>query len=233
MKRVIIRIFKVLNLFLFKIKNPSIKVSIFSNIHPYFLKNIDKNIKNIVLGNSSISKDVRISEGTKFLGKVNVSGKLEVGRYTSINGPNTSIISSINSVKIGSFCSIASDVRIQEYFHEYRRTTSYYINRHIFKEKPEEDIFSKGDIIIEDDVWIGANVVILSGVKIGRGSIIGAGSIVTKDIPRYSIVGGNPARVIRSRFCEETINELEKSEWWSWSIGKIKENKNFFQKKRI
>ena len=54
-------------------------------------------------------------------------------------------------------------------------------------------------IVIEDDVWIGARVIILPGVRVGRGSIIGAGSVVTRDIPPYSIVGGNPARLIRSR----------------------------------
>ncbi|MGL5354981.1 MAG: CatB-related O-acetyltransferase [Cetobacterium sp.] len=233
MKSVFVRIFKLLNIFLFKMRYPKIKISILANISPYFLKKLDKSLENIVLGDSNISSEVTIDEGTKFLGKVNCSGKLEVGRYTSINGPNTSIISEINSVKIGSFCSIASGVRIQEYFHEYRRVTSYYINRHVFKENPSGDIFSKGDIIIEDDVWIGANVVILSGVTIGRGSIIGAGSIVTKDVEKYSIAGGNPARVIRKRFNEDVINELEESKWWTWSTQKIKENKIFFHKERV
>ena len=54
-------------------------------------------------------------------------------------------------------------------------------------------------IVIEDDVWIGARVIILKGVTIGKGSIIGAGSVVTKDVEPYSIVGGNPAKLIRKR----------------------------------
>lgn len=66
---------------------------------------------------------------------------------------------------------------------------------------PEND----RDIIIDDDVWIGINAIILGGVHIGTGSVIGAGSVVTKDVPPYAIVGGNPAKVIRYRFTEEEI----------------------------
>lgn len=65
---------------------------------------------------------------------------------------------------------------------------------------------------------------ILSGVSIGVGAAIGAGSIVTKDVPPYSIVGGNPARVIRYRFKPEEIEQLVKIAWWDWSIYKIKAN---------
>lgn len=223
------RILKFLYLIYFKVKNPEWNMSIFSNIDFDFIKNITK-LKNIKLGNSNIDKEVIISEGTKFLGKVYCNGNVKIGRYTSINGPNTFILSKIYPIEIGSFCSIAPGVRIQEYYHEYRRITSYYINKHIFNKKENEDIFSKGKILIEDDVWIGANVVILSGIKVGRGSIIGAGSIVTKDIPAYSIVGGNPAKIIRKRFTEEIIIKLEKIEWWNWDIEKIKKNKDFFNK---
>lgn len=58
---------------------------------------------------------------------------------------------------------------------------------------------SRKRVIIEDDVWIGARVIILPGVKIGKGSIIGAGAVVTKDVPQYSVVAGNPAKIIKSR----------------------------------
>lgn len=65
------------------------------------------------------------------------------------------------------------------------------------------------DVVIEEDVWCGANVTILKGVTIGRGSIIAAGAVVTKDIPRYSIAGGIPAKVIKQRFTQEEIIEHE------------------------
>lgn len=91
-----------------------------------------------------------------------------------------------------------------------------------------EDIFSKGNIIIGDDVWIGSNSVILSGVTIGRGSIIGAGSVVTMNIPNYSIVAGNPARVIKSRFSNEIVDYLEDLRWWEWDERKIIESERIF-----
>jgi acetyltransferase-like isoleucine patch superfamily enzyme len=90
------------------------------------------------------------------------------------------------------------------------------------------DVISKGDIIIEDDVWIGVNAVILGDVKIGRGAVVGAGSIVTKNIPPYAIVAGNPAKVIKQRFTPEQIEKLENSQWWTWSNKEIEANKNFF-----
>jgi acetyltransferase-like isoleucine patch superfamily enzyme len=72
---------------------------------------------------------------------------------------------------------------------------------------------------IEDDVWIGHNAIILPSVKfIGRGSVIGAGSIVTHDVPAYAVVAGNPARLIKMRFNKETIERIEKSRWWEYSI---------------
>lgn len=81
MKKLVFRILKILNIIIFKIKNPSIEVSVFANVSPYFLKNIDKKLKNIILGNSNISKDVKINEGVKFLGELTVSGKIEVGTH--------------------------------------------------------------------------------------------------------------------------------------------------------
>lgn len=80
----------------------------------------------------------------------------------------------------------------------------------------------KGDIIIENDVWIGAKSNIMSGVKIHNGSIIGAGATVTKDVPPYAIVIGNPGKIIKYRFDEKQIESLLKIAWWDWTEDRIK-----------
>jgi virginiamycin A acetyltransferase len=82
---------------------------------------------------------------------------------------------------------------------------------------------NKGDIIIGNDVWIGYEAVILSGVHIGDGAIIGAKAVVTKDVPAYTVVGGVPAKEIKKRFDEDTINKLQKLQWWNLSIDRIRQ----------
>lgn len=81
---------------------------------------------------------------------------------------------------------------------------------------------NKGDIIIGNDVWIGFEAVIMSGVKIGNGAIIGTRAVVTKDVPPYTIVGGVPAKPIRRRFDDATVERLESLRWWDWDKEKIK-----------
>lgn len=82
---------------------------------------------------------------------------------------------------------------------------------------------NKGDIVIGNDVWIGYEAVILQGVHIGDGAIVGTRAVVTKDVPPYAIVGGVPAREIRKRYDPETIEKLEKLQWWNWPDEKIRE----------
>jgi virginiamycin A acetyltransferase len=82
----------------------------------------------------------------------------------------------------------------------------------------------KGDTVIGNDVWIGNSVTFMPGVKIGDGSIIGANSVVTKNVDPYTIVAGNPAKVIRKRFNDETTKFLLLLGWWDWDIAKITEN---------
>ena len=79
----------------------------------------------------------------------------------------------------------------------------------------------KGDTVIGNDVWLGYDAMIMPGVKIGDGAIIASRSVVTKDVEPYSIVGGNPAHLIRKRFDEQTINKLTELAWWNWSFEEI------------
>ena len=87
-----------------------------------------------------------------------------------------------------------------------------------------EELPIKGDTVIQNDVWIGYNSLIMPGIKIGNGSIIASNSVVIKDVEPYSIVGGNPAKLIRKRFDNEIIDLLESIKWWDWPIEKITTN---------
>ncbi|MBS7564006.1 Vat family streptogramin A O-acetyltransferase [Mucilaginibacter sp. Bleaf8] len=83
---------------------------------------------------------------------------------------------------------------------------------------------NKGDTVIGNDVWIGHDATIMPGVKIGNGAVIAAKSVVTKDVPDYAIVGGNPAQLIRKRFSDSDIEQLLAIAWWDWSAGQITEH---------
>ncbi|MBQ8538908.1 MAG: CatB-related O-acetyltransferase [Ruminococcus sp.] len=83
------------------------------------------------------------------------------------------------------------------------------------------DLSLKGDTVIGNDVWICQNATILPGVHIGDGAIIGANSVVTKDVEPYTIVAGNPAKVIKKRFDDELVSIMEKLRWWDKSIEEI------------
>lgn len=79
----------------------------------------------------------------------------------------------------------------------------------------------KGDIVIENDVWIGAKSTIMSGVKIHNGAVVGANSTITKDVPPYAIVVGNPGKIVKYRFTEKQIESLLKISWWDWIEPRI------------
>ena len=83
------------------------------------------------------------------------------------------------------------------------------------------DLPFKGDTVIGNDVWIGQNVTVMPGVHIGDGAIVGANSVVAKDVPPYCIAVGNPCRVVRKRFDDETIAFLLDLKWWDWDAEKI------------
>ena len=83
---------------------------------------------------------------------------------------------------------------------------------------------NKGDIVVGNDVWIGYEAVLLSGVTIGDGAIIGTRAVVTQDVPPYTIVGGVPAKPIRRRFDDATIDALLALRWWDWPREKLAQN---------
>jgi hypothetical protein len=132
---------------------------------------------------------------------------------------------------VGKFCMFAHDVIILAGGeHDPSRVTCYPMRKGVAFEKSKGDLDSesKGSVIIGNDVWVGAGAIILSGVKIGDGAIVAAGAVVTKDVPPYSIVGGNPAKLIRYRFSEDQIAKLLSIRWWNWSEDRIRANIDSF-----
>ena len=117
------------------------------------------------------------------------------------------IFSDIQSLSVGSYCSIAPNVSfIVSADHSINMLSTFPYKVKILGEKYEAT--SKGNIIVGDDVWIGQNSIVLSGIQIGQGAVIAAGAVVTKDIPPYAIAAGVPARVIKYRFSEPVIDFL-------------------------
>lgn len=83
------------------------------------------------------------------------------------------------------------------------------------------DLPSRGDTVVGNDVWIGYRATIMPGVQIGDGAIVAAGALVTKDVPPFAIVGGNPARLLRMRFDEADVARLLRVAWWDWPVAQI------------
>lgn len=189
------------------------------DMHKYLSK---KNIMNFY------STSIYLSSQAKY-----VTDEIDIGEFTY--GEPT--IWNFNDIKlsIGKFCSIAPGVTIiLGGEHRIDWCTTY-----PFAEMMPEFSYikghphSKGDIIIGNDVWIGMDSKIMSGIHIGNGCVISAGAIVTHDVEPYSIIGGVPAKMIRKRFDEKTIQKLEEIQWWNWSNEQIYDAIPILQSNRI
>lgn len=177
---------------------------------------------------------------TVYLKDVITNPNIEVGEYTMyndfVNDPrefeknNVLYHYPINGDKliIGKFCSIACGAKFLFTSANHKMSSLSTYPFPIFYEEwglDAKDIRNawdnKGDIIIGNDVWIGYEAVIMAGVTIGDGAIIGTRAVVTKDVLPYTIVGGVPAKPIRKRFDDATVERLIKLRWWDWEHEKI------------
>jgi len=148
--------------------------------------------------------------------------RYEIGRF-SYGNPSVQFEDEGGVLKIGHFCSIAEGVKILlGGEHRVDWVTTYPFNvRFRSAWGIEGHPRSKGDVVIGHDVWVGMDVVIISGVTIGNGAVIGARAVVTRDVPAYGIVAGNPAGLVRMRFDDETIARLQAVAWWDWPDERI------------
>lgn len=138
-----------------------------------------------------------------------------------------------SNLYVGEYCSIAENCTVLlGGNHFYNNVSSYPFGKivdiksgnYMYPKTIEKSTsYSNGNIIIENDVWIGANVTILSGITIGNGSIIAMNTTVVKNVPPYSIVGGNPGKIIKYRFTDEQIEKLLSIKWWTWDYSLVEE----------
>ena len=135
----------------------------------------------------------------------------------------------ITYTTIGKFCSIAAMTRINPGNHPMHRATqahfTYRSSAYFEGESDDTDFFDwrrQHHVHIGHDVWIGHGAIVLPGRNIGTGAVIAAGAIVTKDVPAYTIVAGNPARIVRRRFSEEVAGRLARLAWWDWDHDKLR-----------
>ena len=129
---------------------------------------------------------------------------------------------------VGKFCSISENVNVfLGHNHRIDWVSTYpfgHVNQNVFNRfNGVGHPSTKGDVVIGNDVWIAYNVIIMSGVKIGDGAVVAANSHIIKDVEPYSIVGGNPAKLIKKRFTETQIKDLLEIKWWDWEESKINE----------
>ncbi len=147
---------------------------------------------------------------------------LRVGAFTSITNEEVQRkLLALKCATIGRYCSIAPGVYTAPMEHPVETLSSSLAlggGLHSFGGRPDPQLQGENrPVTIGHDVWIGARAGILGGVTIGTGAIVAAGAIVTRDVPPYAIVGGVPAKVIRMRFPEKTVERLLASQWWRWS----------------
>lgn len=166
--------------------------------------------------------------------------QIEIGEYTYYDDPDDSENFARNvlylypfigdKLIIGKFCALARGLKfiMNGANHKLSGVSTYPFQ--IFgcgweKMMPNlEELPYKGNTVVGNDVWIGYEAVVMPGVTIGDGAIVAARSVVTRDVPPYAVVGGNPATVRKYRFSDQVVARLLRLAWWHWPIDKISAN---------
>lgn len=180
----------------------------------FFVSRILKKSRLTAVRNSCVHPSAKIESGTSF-----ISSSIKRHSFCGYD-------CDVYLASIGSFTSIANGVVLGGARHpmEWVSTSPvFYAGRDSVKAKfAEHKLTPPAGVRIGHDVWIGRSAIVLAGVTVGDGSVIGAGSVVTKDVPPYAIVAGNPARLIRYRFDENVIQKLKEINWWNFSEARLK-----------
>lgn len=132
------------------------------------------------------------------------------------SGINFRLKAGCHCIAIGRGCSLADGITLMiDLNHNYRSVSQGHLH-FLQGVRCVDRIARKGTIIIQNDVWVGHGAMIMAGVTLHNGCIVAAGAVVTKDVPPYAIVGGNPAQILRYRFDADVIEALQKIAWWDW-----------------
>ena len=149
---------------------------------------------------------------------------VEMGDYSYVVND-----SQMTYTTVGKFCSIAAMTRINPGNHPMHRATqahfTYRASAYFAGEADDAEFFAwrkSHRVHIGHDVWIGHGAIVLPGRRIGMGAVIAGGAVVTKDVPNYTIVAGNPARPIRRRFSEGIAERLVRLTWWDWDHERLR-----------
>jgi len=154
---------------------------------------------------------------------------IEIGKYTYGGCFNPLLFE--RSVSIGNYTSISASTRALTRNHPVTKVSTHPFFYNKYLGFVNSDLVERSPLEIGHDVWLGHNVVIVPRVKkIGNGAIIGAGTIITRDVPAYSIVVGNPGKIIKYRFNDDIIIKLEESRWWEKDIGSYEQKLHIFDK---
>jgi len=144
---------------------------------------------------------------------------VSAGRHTIVPAD----IDTYVRLEFGAFCSIASKLQIVSGQHPAvaapAAVSHFPFSEHGWGEYPPST--EHGEVVVGNDVWIGQDVTILDGVTVGSGAVIAAGAVVTKDVPHYGVVAGNPAELKKLRFRQDQIEKLLRMAWWNWTDEEI------------
>lgn len=179
-----------------------------------------KKLQGVGINNSIINSDAKIEAGSVFVGST--IDKFSYCGYDCY----------ICNTNIGKFCSISDNVSIGGGLHPMHwvsTSPAFYYGRDSISKRLASLEFDSSDPYtkIGNDVWIGRGAYIKAGVNVGDGAVIGMGSVVTKDVPAYAVVVGNPAIVVKYRFSKDNINSIQSAKWWEWGEEKLLKNSKY------